>query len=212
MRMKHKRRAAVIAFALLVLLVVLAHRIRRMRGDPTALPYDQRRWAEFPRPLLSRARLRDALRPEAGQRMLEVGPGTGYYSLHAASWLLPRGTLEILDGQQDMLDHTMSRASAEGVENITLTRGDAQELPYVDDVFDAAYLVATLGEVPDKEAALTELRRVLKPGGILVIGEGQPDPHMIGFRTLRGLAETTGLSFKERIGGPLGYFASFEVS
>lgn len=211
MRMRDKRRATVIAFALLALLVVIARRIQRIRSNPTAFPYDQRLWAEFPRPLVSRARLREALRPEAGQRMLEVGPGTGYYSLHTASWLLPGGVLEILDVQQDMLDYTMSRAPVVGVENITPTLGDAQALPYADDVFDAAYMVATLGEVPDKEAALKELRRVLKPGGRMVIGEGQPDPHMTGFQTLRGLAETEGFSFEERIGGPLGYFASFKV-
>ena len=202
--------AVALATALLSLLILLARRVQRMRADPTALPYNQRLWAEFPRPLVSRARLRKLLRPKAGQRILEVGSGTGYYSLHIASWLLPGGTLEILDVQQDMLDHTMSRASVLGAENITPTQGDAQELPYADHTFDSAYLVATLGEVPNKWAALKELRRVLKPGGRLVVGEGQPDPHMIGLKSLQGLAETAGFSFEERVGGPLGYFASFK--
>jgi ubiquinone/menaquinone biosynthesis C-methylase UbiE len=202
--------AVALATALLSLLILLARRVQRTRADPTALPYNQRLWAEFPRPLVSRARLRKLLRPKAGQRMLEVGSGTGYYSLHTAAWLLPGSTLEILDVQQDMLDHTMRRASALGAENITPTQGDAQELPYADSTFDSAYLVATLGEVPNKEAALKELRRVLKSGGRLVVGEGQPDPHMIRFKTLQGLAETAGFSFEERVGGPLGYFASFK--
>ncbi len=43
------------------------------------------------------------LEPEAGHRILEVGPGTGYYALRAAGWLSPGGTLEILDVQQQML-------------------------------------------------------------------------------------------------------------
>ncbi|HZB07624.1 MAG TPA: methyltransferase domain-containing protein, partial [Rubrobacter sp.] len=129
----------------------------------------------------------------------------------AARWLEPDGTLEVLDIQQEMLDHTMRRAHALGIPNIVPRQGDAQALPYPDGHFDAAYLVATLGEVPDKERALRELRRVLKPGGRLVVGESQPDPHMVSLDKLRMLAHATGLTYEGRIGGRLGYFASFRA-
>jgi ubiquinone/menaquinone biosynthesis C-methylase UbiE len=144
--------------------------------------------------------------------VLEVGPGTGYYSLHAARWLEPDGTLEVLDIQQEMLDHTIRQAHARGVTNIVPTPGDVQTLPYPDDRFDAAYLVVTLGEIPDKVRALHELRRVLKPGGRLVIGESQPDPHMVSFDKLRMLADVAGLSYERRFGGRIGYFATFRAS
>ena len=111
-----------------------------------------------------------------------------------------------------MLDHTMRRAHALGISNIVARQGDAQALPYPDGHFDAAYLVATLGEVPDKERALRELRRVLKPGGRLVVGESQPDPHMVSSDKLRMLAGAARLSYEGRIGGRLGYFASFRAS
>jgi ubiquinone/menaquinone biosynthesis C-methylase UbiE len=202
----------VVATVLAFLTLVMAYRIRRMRDDPSALAYEQRLWTEFPRPLVTRARLREMLLLEGNERVLEVGLGTGYYTFHAAGWLSPGGTLEILDIQQQMLEHTMRRARELGVENIIATQGDARELPYQGNAFDAAFLVATLGEVPDQQRALEELRRVLKPGGRLVVGEGQPDPHMVGFQTLWGLAEAAGLAFEQRIGGPLGYFASFNVS
>jgi ubiquinone/menaquinone biosynthesis C-methylase UbiE len=110
-----------------------------------------------------------------------------------------------------MLDQTMRRAHALGISNIVPRQGDAQALPYPDSHFDAAYLVATLGEVPNKERALRELRRVLKRGGRLVVGEGQPDPHMVSFDKLRMLADATGLTYEGRIGGRLGYFASFRA-
>src|SRR5918992_3076972 len=208
--MKERRRVVlVVATVLAVLTLIMAYRIRRMRDDPSALPYEQRRWAEFPRPFVTRARLREMLMLECNERVLEVGPGTGYYALHVAGWLSPGGTLEILDIQQQMLEYTMRRARELGVENIIPTQGDARQLPYQDNAFDAAYLVATLGEVPDQPRAFEELRRVLKPGGRLVVGEGQPDPHMVGFQTLRELAEAAGLTFERRTGGPLGYFASF---
>ena len=144
--------------------------VTRQRKDPSACPYALRFSLDLPHPLVTRSRLREILSPQPAQRVLEVGPGTGYYPLHAARWLEPDGTLEVLDIQQEMLDHTMRRAHALGISNIGPKQGDAQALPYPDGHFDAAYLVATLGEVPHKERALRELRRVLKPGGRLVIG------------------------------------------
>ena len=143
--------------------------------------------------------------------MLEVGPGTGYYALHVAEWLEPGGTLDVLDLQQEMLDHVMRRGQERGIENIVPTRGDARILPYPEGSFDAAYLTVVLGEIPDQEQALQELHRVLKPGGRLVVGEVFLDFHMIPFGALRERAEAAGLSFERRLGGPLGYFASFRA-
>jgi ubiquinone/menaquinone biosynthesis C-methylase UbiE len=210
----NKRRTTLIVSGLLVLVggaSLLAYVVRQ-RKDPSACPYALRFSLELPRPFVSRSRLREILSPEPGERVLEVGPGTGYYSLDVARWLESDGTLEVLDIQQEMLDHTMRLAHALGISNIVLTRGDGQALPYPDGRFDAAYLVATLGEIPDKERALRELRRVLKPGGQLMVGEGQPDPHMVSFDKLLMLADVAGLSYERRVGGRLGYFASFRAS
>src|SRR5215216_3483805 len=80
------------------------------RKNPSACPYNQRFWVQAPHPLITRTRLRGALAPQPGERILEVGPGTGYYSLPVAEWLGPDGTLEIFDLQQEMLDHTSGRA------------------------------------------------------------------------------------------------------
>lgn len=180
------------------------------RKNPSACPYGQRFWVEAPHPFITRKRLRAVLAPQAGQRVLEVGPGTGYYSLDVADWLSPRGQLDIFDLQQEMLDHTLTQARERGIENITPTQGDARELPYADASFDAAYLVAVLGEIPEQEAALRELARVLKPGGRLVIGELFGDPHWVSPRRLTERAHAAGLHFVERSGSPLGYFARFE--
>ena len=210
----NKRRRTTILSGLLVLVggaSLLAYVVRQ-RKDPSVCPYGLRFSLALPRPFVTRSRLREILSPQPGERVLEVGPGSGYYSLHAARWLEPDGTLEVLDIQQEMLDHTMRRAQALSISNIIPTRGDAQALPYPDGRFDAAYLVATLGEVPDKERALRELGRVLKPGGRLVVGESQPDPHMVSFDKLRMLADVAGLSNERRVGGRLGYLASLRAS
>ena len=210
----NKRRRTIILSGLLVLVggaSLLAYVVRQ-RKDPSVCPYGLRFSLALPRPFVTRSRLREILSPQPGERVLEVGPGSGYYSLHAARWLEPDGTLEVLDIQQEMLEHTMRRAQTLSISNIIPTRGDAQALPYPDGRFDAAYLVATLGEVPDKERALHELGRVLKPGGRLVVGESQPDPHMVSFDKLRMLADVAGLSNERRVGGRLGYLASFRAS
>src|SRR5919202_4611446 len=135
------------------------------RKNPPACPYEQRFFLEVPHPFLTRARLRKTLTPQPGERVLEGGPGTGYYTLDIAQQLAPDGTLDILDLQQQMLDHTMRRAREHDITNIVPTRGDAVALPYPDDTFDAAYMTVALGEIPDQNAALRELRRVLNPGG-----------------------------------------------
>ena len=208
-----KRRTALITGGLvLVSAAGLLAYVTQQRKDSSACPYSLRFSLDLPHPFVTCSKLREILAPEPAQSVLEVGPGTGYYSLHAARWLEPDGTLEVLDIQQEMLDHTMRRAHALGISNIVARQGDAQALPYPDGHFDAAYLVATLGEVPDKERALRELRRVLKPGRRLVVGESQPDPHMVSIDKLRMLADEAGLSYERRVGGRLGYLASFRAS
>jgi ubiquinone/menaquinone biosynthesis C-methylase UbiE len=178
------------------------------RRNPSACPYNQRFWVQAPHPLITRPRLREALAPQAGQRLLEVGPGTGYYALEVAGWIAP-GHLDVFDLQQEMLDHTLLRAEQRGIANIVALRGDARELPFEDDTFDAAYLVTVLGEIPDQEAALRELARVVKPDGRVVVGELFGDPHWVSPRKLRERAARAGLRFEQQLGGALGYFARF---
>ena len=175
------------------------------RRHPSACPYGQRFWVEAPHPFITRDRLRGALAPESGDKLLEVGPGAGYYTLPAASWV-PDGSVQLLDVQQTMLDHTLRRARAAGVTNLGATRGDAQRMPFADALFEGAWLVAVLGEIPDQDAALRELRRVVKPGGRVVVGELFGDPHMVGARSLKRRATAAGFRFERRVGPPFGYF------
>lgn len=177
------------------------------RRHPSACPYSQRFWVDAPHPFIARARLREALGPVAGARVLEIGPGTGYYTLPAAGWIGVGGRLDIFDLQQEMLDLTMRRARERGLDSVVATEGDARSLPYDDSSFDAAFLVTVLGEIPDQAAALRELARVLRPGSRLVVGELFGDPHWVAPGALRRRAGAAGLRFEERIGTPLGYFA-----
>jgi ubiquinone/menaquinone biosynthesis C-methylase UbiE len=180
------------------------------RLNPSACPYSQRFWVEAPHPFITRERLREVLDPRPGERLLEIGPGTGYYTLDLAEWVGHEGVVEIFDLQQEMLDHTIRRARERGLWNVNPTQGDAQELPYKADSFDAAVLITTLGEIPDQEAALREIARVLRPGGRLIVGELFGDPHMVTLRSLEGRASAAGLRLAQRVGSRLAYFARLE--
>jgi len=157
--------------------------------------------------VITRERLRSVLSPQPGERLLEIGPGTGYYTLDLAEWVGPEGRVEIFDLQQEFLDHVGRLAAERGLENVLPTQGDATALPYEDASVDAVILVAVLGEIPDRAAALSEIRRVLKPGGRLVVGELFGDPHFTGLGSLKGQAAEARLGYEDHSGNRLAYFA-----
>jgi ubiquinone/menaquinone biosynthesis C-methylase UbiE len=166
------------------------------------------RWGLLlPRGPNSASRLNKILEPQVGERILEVGPGIGVHALPVAAALLPNGILEVLDIQQKMLDDLKRRAVKAGITNIVATRGDAQSLPYPNSAFDAAYMIGTLGEIPDKVAALRELRRVLKPRGRVVISEVLIDPDYVSPRALQEKAKESGFVLEYITGPKFSYFA-----
>jgi ubiquinone/menaquinone biosynthesis C-methylase UbiE len=177
------------------------------RKNPSACPYGQRFWVEAPHPIITRDRLRSVLRPQPGERLLEIGVGTGYYSLELAEWVGPEGKLELFGLQQKFLDHVMRAADERGLANLVPTQGDATNLPYEDASVDGVILTAVLGEIPDSAAALREIRRVLKPGGRLVVGELFGDPHFTSRGSLQRLGSEAGLELAEQSGNWFGYFA-----
>ncbi|HEX5591721.1 MAG TPA: methyltransferase domain-containing protein [Solirubrobacterales bacterium] len=182
------------------------------RKNPSACPYGQRFWVEAPHPFITRGRLREVLRPQPGERLLELGVGTGYYSCELAEWVAPEGTLELFDLQQEFLDHTMRVAADRGLTNLVPTQGDATQLPYEDASIDGVILIAVLGEIPDRAAALSEIRRVLKSDGRLVVGELFGDPHFTSRGSLERLGAEAGLELVEASGPSFGYFARLEPS
>lgn len=177
------------------------------RKNPSACPYGQRFWVEAPHPVITRDRLRWVLAPQPGERLLEIGPGTGYYTLDLAEWVGAEGRVEIFDLQQEFLDHVTARAAERGLGNVVPTQGDATALPYEEASVDAVVLTAVLGEIPDPVAALREIRRVLKIDGRLVVGELFGDPHFTTRASLERQASEAGLAYETHSGNWLAYFA-----
>jgi CAAX protease family protein len=150
---------------------------------------------------------RIGLRP--GQRVLEIGPGPGRLLVPAARRIEPGGEAVGLDIQPGMIERLRRRADQSGVANLTGVVGDAAALPFPPGSFDVVFLVATLGEITDRETALRQVHRVLAPGGVLSISEGVFDPHRRPFDEVRRLAEDAGFAMAEAHRGRLGYMANF---
>ena len=181
------------------------------RRYPRPMPYFVWWGLLWPRNFLAPNRLKTLLNPRAGERMLELGPGIGVHALPIATALASGGRLDVLDIQQRMLDRLARRAATAGVVNIVATIGDVHHLPYPSASFDGAYLIDALGEMPNPSAVLHELRRVLKPGGRLVIGEHVVDPDFVSLGRLKNLTRDAGFTFERRTGPIVIYLARFSV-
>lgn len=182
------------------------------RAHPSTRPFAQRVWIDAPHPFVTPRRVRHLLAPVAGERMLELGVGSGRYGLPLAPALGPHGMLTVVDLHRDMLELTMGRAREQRLHNVAAVRADGTALPLPTGVFDAAYAVSVLGQVPNPPSALVELRRVVRPGGRVVVGEFGYDPHGVYFRDLCRRAADAGLDFDRRVGSVFGYVARFQVS
>ena len=139
----------------------------RERFDAIAHRYDlfndlitqgQHRW--WKRVLVRRADLREA------ERVLDLCCGTGDIALRCAQALPPGGRVYALDFSRNMLRIARSRKRRRGADMVYLG-ADALRLPFGDSRFDAVTVGYGLRNVVDLEACLDEVRRVLRPGGVL---------------------------------------------
>ena len=177
-------------------------------GDQAPYPYAQHVLLDIPLPCLTSSRIDGILQPQPGERILEIGPGTGLQTLRIAPKLGEAGRLDIVDIQREMLNHVMRRAQAKKIGTIVPNLSDARELPFTDGAFDAVYLVTALGEIPESDRVVAEAARVLKPGGRLVVGEFF-DRHWIPFGRLRRMAAQSGFRIDDWSGVTFAYLARF---
>ena len=159
--------------------------------------------------MISPGEFADRLSLTASSRVLEVGSGSGYFSVEIAR-RTPQGHLELFDLQLEMLGKARRKLQASGLNDVGYTQGDAANLPFADASFDVATLVAVLGEVPEKQRCADSLYRVVRPGGRVVFHEQLPDPDIFKLSTLRGLIEGAGFEFKRKWGRWYNYTAIFE--
>jgi ubiquinone/menaquinone biosynthesis C-methylase UbiE len=129
--------------------VSLSERIFAAAYDPLSRRWEEKHGAELKRELLAGAR----------GRVLEVGVGTGRSFPHYPEV----DELVGVDPSEPMLRRARRRAAELG-RAVTLVRASAEQLPFADDSFDTVVTLAVLCSVDDPSRALTEIRRVLRPG------------------------------------------------
>ncbi|WP_090764002.1 class I SAM-dependent methyltransferase [Nonomuraea maritima] len=117
-------------------------------------------------------RLATAVRPRPGDRILDVGCGTGYLTRVLSPVVGGRGRVTGVDPSPAMIQYAIRGAPA----NCGYLLGGGQSLPFPDGSFDAVTAVLVLHHIPAdaRPEALAEMYRVLRPGGRLLVVEFRP--------------------------------------
>lgn len=115
-----------------------------------------------------------------GNTALDVCTGTGDLIDYLLPLVGPQGSVCGLDFSENML--AIARQRHRSTPNISLVQGDALQLPYPDNSFDAAIISFGLRNVTHIPQALREMNRVLKPGGWMVNLDTAPNPFLPGMR------------------------------
>lgn len=110
-----------------------------------------------------------ALDPRPGETILDLGCGQGLLTADVARAVGDDGHVTGVDPSPDMRDGAV--ATCTDFPAVTIADGDAHAIPAPDARYDKAVSLQVLEYVPDMPAALTELHRVLRPGGRVVIGD-----------------------------------------
>jgi ubiquinone/menaquinone biosynthesis C-methylase UbiE len=148
------------------------------------------------------SRLVELLRLTGAETVVDFGAGTGVYSLPLAD-ALPRGRVLAVDEQPELLDRLRAkleeRTPAGSVEPVLSVDG---KVPLDDGVADRMLIVNVLHHIDDDPGALTEIGRLLAPGGLLVAAEfarmdrpvGPPNDHVLALDDVRAALLGIGLA------------------
>lgn len=120
-------------------------------------------WSRYGRRTVERLQLMP------GQRVLDVCCGSGASAIPAAELVGPGGSVTGVDLAENLLELARDKARQQQLDNIRFQSGDMTQLRFAADSFDAVVCVFGIFFVPDMEAALRELKRVLRTGGKLAI-------------------------------------------
>lgn len=148
-----------------------------------------------------------------GMNVLDLGCGSGAFTPFIARVVGEKGKVYALDIQADMLkqlERKLAKPENKDIKNIKLIEGNAYELPFEDNSLDLVNMVTVLQEIPDRNRALQEVKRVLKPGGLFAVTELFPDPDYPWKATTIKLGEGAGFVVDAVSGNLFNYTVRFK--
>lgn len=164
----------------------------------------RRKFIQKPETVVERMRLKP------GMIIIEIGPGKGSYTKALAKNILPDGKVYALDIQESIINRLKKRIEKEGITNIIPNIDDAYNLSFEDESVDRVLMIACLPEIPDPIRVLKELKRVLKPDGLISLSEMLPDPDYPRRKTEKKWAEEAGFDLDEQFGNWFIYQLNFK--
>jgi ubiquinone/menaquinone biosynthesis C-methylase UbiE len=126
----------------------------------------QRALAECHDMVIRRSAVLDKVNASTGQSVLEIGCGGGFYAYEVAKMVGASGRVCAIDISDDQIAAARDRCAE--FEWVECKNANTLDIPYEDDQFDAVYCVQVLEYVPEVNDALSEIQRVLRPGGRMV--------------------------------------------
>jgi len=147
---------------------------------------------------------------KSGMHVADLGTGSGFYALAAASLVGSKGRVYAIEVQKDLLDRVKNNASRQGLHNVEVVWGDIETVGGTrlrDSSIDRAILSNTLFQVDEKEHLAHEIFRIVRPEGkVLVVDWSDssdvsgPDPrNVVGKTAAVALFEEAGFSFEKEI-------------
>jgi arsenite methyltransferase len=106
-----------------------------------------------------------------GETVLDIGCGGGFDVIFAATVVGPKGEVTGIDVTPEMLERSKKNLQETSIENVTLKQATAEELPFPDNNFDVIISNGVFNLIPDKIKAFSEVFRVLKLNGRLMVAD-----------------------------------------
>jgi len=145
-----------------------------------------------------------------GMKVLDLGTGFGENAILASSMVNPNGIIYALDVQKELLQKLKNLANSKKINNIEYVWGDIEHLggtKLSDNIIDFVILSNVLFQLKDKDTAISEIKRILKPKGKIVVVDwtesfSNMGPHkdvVVQEKTARTLFEQNGFVFEKSI-------------
>jgi len=147
---------------------------------------------------------------DPGMIVADFGSGSGHYCIALAKAVGPSGKVYAIDVQQDLLDRTKKQATELGFDNVNVIWADLEKKHssgIKDGIVDRVVASNILFQIEDKEAFIDEIKRVLKPKGMVLVvdwtdsfcGLGPQPEHVIKIDAAQVMFESYGFKFEKEI-------------